>query len=62
MNDISRKPARTVAELASARQHRQHQEPGKPWPAIMERAVEGKQEEDENAQQAAGGDVDGGPS
>jgi hypothetical protein len=32
----SRKPARTVIELASAHQHQ------KPWPIIMERAVEGE--------------------
>ena len=37
MNKVSRKPACTVAELASARQHQE-----KNWPAIMERAVEGK--------------------
>ena len=36
MNEKSRKPAQTVAELASARQH------PKKWPTIMERAVEGK--------------------
>ena len=38
MNETSRKPPHTVAELASARQ------PPAPenWPAIMERAVEGK--------------------
>ena len=36
MNDISRKPAHTVAELASARQHHKN------GPAIMERAVEGE--------------------
>ena len=36
MNEIGRKPARTVTELASARQHQKN------WPAIMiERAVEG---------------------
>ena len=36
VNAISRKPAHTVAELASARQHQKN------WPAIMmERAVEG---------------------
>ena len=38
MNEISRKPAHTVAELASARQH---QENPKTRPTIMERAVEG---------------------
>ena len=36
MNEIGRKPARTVTELASARQHQETR------PAIMERAVEGK--------------------
>ena len=35
MHEISRKPAHTVAELASARQHQEN------WPIIMERAVEG---------------------
>ena len=35
MNEISRKPAHTVAELTSARQHQEN------WPTIMERAVEG---------------------
>ena len=35
MNKIGRKPAHTVAELASARQHQGN------WPAVMERAVEG---------------------
>ena len=38
MNEISRKPAHTVTELASARQH---QENPKTRPTIMERAVEG---------------------
>ena len=38
MDEISRKPARTVPELASARQH---QENPKTRPTIMERAVEG---------------------
>ena len=33
MNGFGRKPAQTVAELASARQHQKN------WPAIMERAV-----------------------
>ena len=37
MNEIGRKPAHTVIELASARQHQK-----KNWPTIMERAVEGK--------------------
>ena len=39
MKEISPKPAHTVAGVASARQHQ-----GKPknGPAIMERAVEGK--------------------
>ena len=36
MNESSRKPAHTVAELASARRHQETR------PAIMERAVEGK--------------------
>ena len=38
MNEIGRKPAQTLAKLASARQ------PPAPenWPTIMERAVEGK--------------------
>ena len=35
MNEIGRKPAQTVAELASARQHQVN------WPTFMERAVEG---------------------
>ena len=35
MNKISRKPARTVTELASAHQHQKN------WLTIMERAVEG---------------------
>jgi hypothetical protein len=35
MNEVSRRPVQTVAELASARQHHEK------WPAIMERAVEG---------------------
>ena len=35
MNEISRKPAHTVTELASARQHQETR------PTIMERAVEG---------------------
>ena len=35
MNEISRKPAHTVTDLASARQHQEN------WPTIMERAVEG---------------------
>ena len=34
MNEISRKPARIVTELASARQHQEN------WPTIMEREVE----------------------
>ena len=33
MNQIGRKPAHTVAELASARRHQEN------WPAIMKRAV-----------------------
>ena len=37
MNEIGRKPAHTVAELASARQHQEKEN----WPTIMERAVEG---------------------
>ena len=41
MNEIGRKPAHTVTELASARQH---QENPKTRPTIMERAVEGKGE------------------
>ena len=36
MKEIGLKPAHTVAELASARQHQP-----KNWPTIMERAVEG---------------------
>ena len=36
LNEMSLKPAHTVAELASARQHQQAR------PTIMERAVEGK--------------------
>ena len=35
VNEISRKPAHTVAELESAFQHQEN------WPTIMERAVEG---------------------
>ena len=35
MNETSLKPARTVAELASARQH----QGGGNWPAIMKRAA-----------------------
>ena len=35
MNNFNRKPAFTVTELASARQHQKN------WPAVMERAVEG---------------------
>ena len=41
MNDISRKPAHTVAELASARQPVSTRKT-KTQPAIMERAVKGK--------------------
>ena len=41
MNKINRKPAQTVAELASARQHQKN------WPTIMERAVEGATSSDE---------------
>ena len=37
MNEFNRKPAYTVTELASARQHQKN------WPTIMERAVEGGQ-------------------
>ena len=44
INEISRKPARTVAELASARQHLEKNlgGVGGDWPALMERAVEGQ--------------------
>ena len=41
MNEISRKPAHTVTELASARQPRAVST-RKTRPTIMERAVEGK--------------------
>ena len=37
MNEFNRKPAYTVTELASGRQHQKN------WPTIMERAVEGVQ-------------------
>ena len=39
MNEIGRKPAHTVAEMASTHQHQE-----KNWPAIMERAMEGLSE------------------
>ena len=38
MNEISHKPAQTVSELASARQHVSAPET---WPTIMKRTVEG---------------------
>ena len=41
MNEISRKPAHTVTELASARQHQEKSSFFKTRPTIMERAVEG---------------------
>ena len=42
MHKISRKPAHTVTELTSARQH---QGKRKKWPIIMERTVEGMKRE-----------------